>query len=195
VILSDREIRDAIKAGRIGIDPEPEAEQYTSSALDLRLGQNFFQWIPQCDMDAHETPGLERPVVINPTQILEPHILFRRCLRKLPTEPDGSFDLKPRAFVLAETQERIELPLGSKLAARVEGRSTLARCGLMVHLTAPTIHEGFAGIIVLEMCNFGEHPIKLVPGGRYCQLVFERLGTKPGMQPATKYQKQRTVRP
>jgi dCTP deaminase len=191
VILSDGEILEALRTRRIMIDPTPEPEQYTSSALDLRLGQNFFQWIPANELEAHEPAGLERPVVINPTQILEPQILFRRCLRKLSTEPDGSLNLKPRAFILAETLERIELPIGSRLAARVEGRSTLARCGLIVHLTAPTIHAGFTGIIVLEMCNFGEHPIKLVPGGRYCQLVFERLGKKPRKPPTTKYQKQR----
>lgn len=194
MILSDKEIRDEINLKRIKIDPLPAAEQYTSSALDLRLGKNFFEWIPVKELDSQEPGGLERPAVINPTQILEPHKLFHRCLRNVRIEDDGSFDLRPKSFVLAETLERVELPLGSKLAARVEGRSTLARCGLIVHLTAPTIHAGFAGTIVLEMYNFGEHPIKLVPGGRYCQLVFERLGRKPGMQPATKYQGQRGVR-
>lgn len=193
MILSDKEIRQAIKRGRIAVTPEPLPEQFTSSALDLRLGEKLFKWIPATELAAVSPPGLERPVLIDPSKISDPHLIFNTCTREVPYEADHSYVLKPKELVLGATMETISLPRGSKLAARVEGRSTLARCGLVVHLTAPVIHAGFKGVIVLEMYNFGEHPIKLVPGARYCQLVFEKLSQIPGAEPATKYQSQRGV--
>ena len=69
---------------------------------------------------------------------------------------------------------------GSKLAARVEGRSSLARLGLAVHLTAPTIHAGWDGQIALEMINFGPFTLQFVPNKtRRCQIIFERLQSDP----------------
>lgn len=194
MILSDKGINQALKKGLIKIEPFPGISQFTSSALDLRLGRQFFEWIPEKEIQVDDPPGLERPVIIDPSKITDPHLLFGRCLRQLPTQPDGSYTLGRHKFVLAATLETITLPSESKLAARVEGRSTLARCGLVVHLTAPVIHAGFTGIIVLELCNFGEHPIKLVPGHSYCQLVFEKVSGVPGIKPQTKYQSQKGVR-
>jgi hypothetical protein len=86
--------------------------------------------------------------------------LYRKYAKPLPRETDGSFKLSPHKFVLGITREYVELPRKSKIAARVEGRSTLARLGLVVHLTAPTIHSGFPGRIVLEMYNFGTYPLR-----------------------------------
>lgn len=194
MILSDTEIRRALRGGRISIAPQPEPDQFTSSALDLRLGRNFFKWIPDQEMQANQPPGVFRPVVIDPANISDPHMLFSSYLRRITsTEADGSYHLKSKEFILAETHETITLPRRSKLAARVEGRSTLARCGLIVHMTAPVIHAGFSGIIVLEICNFGEHTIKLTPGLRCYQLVFEMVSGKPSREPATRYQGQRGV--
>ncbi|MBZ0230531.1 MAG: dCTP deaminase, partial [Bauldia sp.] len=74
--------------------------------------------------------------------------------------------------------EYIDLKTDSRLAGRVEGKSSLARLGLGIHLTAPTIHSGFKGRIRLEMVNHGAMPIKLRAGMRICQLIFETtLGT------------------
>jgi dCTP deaminase len=79
---------------------------------------------------------------------------------------------------LAWTREYIELRTETRLAARVEGKSSLARLGLVVHMTAPTIHAGFEGRIRLEMMNYGAVPIRLWGGMRICQLIFETtLGT------------------
>jgi dCTP deaminase len=61
------------------------------------------------------------------------------------------------------------------LAARVEGKSSYARCGLLVHFTAPTIHAGYAGTITLELINFGPIPIALYPGAPICQLIIEQV--------------------
>lgn len=86
--------------------------------------------------------------------------------------------LASKKFVLGWTIERVELPVHAKLAARVEGKSSLARFGLGVHITAPTIHSGFALPIRLEIINHGYLPIRLRTGMRICQLIFElTLGT------------------
>lgn len=87
------------------------------------------------------------------------------------------------------------LPPQSRIAARVEGRSTLARLGLVVHLTAPVIHAGFSGIIALEMYHFGPHPLRLWPGKHpICQLIFERVGEEPEGGVRSVYQGQTGVR-
>jgi hypothetical protein len=102
----------------------------------------------------------------------------------MPLEPDGSFlfhpfEDKPR-HVLVMTRERVHLKLESKLAARVEGRSSLARIGLTVHLTAPTIHAGFNAPITLEMINYSPFTLKIIPNKTFlCQLIVERLETDP----------------
>lgn len=72
----------------------------------------------------------------------------------------------------------------------MEGKSTLARLGFVVHMTAPTIHCGFRGSIVLEIYNFGMYPIRLTPGMRVCQLIFERLGEVPLQGQESQYQGQ-----
>jgi len=97
----------------------------------------------------------------------------------LTPEPDGSIILRPRDFILAVTAERVNFPREHRLAARVEGRSSLARLGVGVHVTAPTIHSGFRGQIALEITNQGRLPVKLRPGQRACQLIVERLSDTP----------------
>jgi dCTP deaminase len=84
------------------------------------------------------------------------------------------FDIASKQFILAWTQEDIDLKNTSRIAARVEGKSSLARLGIGVHITAPTIHAGFRGKIQLEIYNHGPLPVKLVPGQRICQLILEQ---------------------
>src|SRR5713101_2113135 len=81
-------------------------------------------------------------------------------------------------FMLGYTREIIQLPHHSRIAARVEGKSSLARLGIGIHVTAPTIHAGFKGRIQLEICNHGTLKVKLTAGMRVCRLIFEQtLGT------------------
>jgi dCTP deaminase len=90
----------------------------------------------------------------------------------------SGYTFQPGSLLLAYTKERIKIPYTSKLAARVEGKSSLARLGIGVHITAPTIHSGFPGQVQLEMFNFGKHQIILDAGMKICQLIFETtLGT------------------
>ena len=79
------------------------------------------------------------------------------------------------------TKERVDLNLKGKVAARLEGKSGLARIGLGVHVTAPTIHAGFPGTIQLELVNHGPMPIKLRPGMAICQLIIETIKGTPSM--------------
>lgn len=95
------------------------------------------------------------------------------------------FVLKPGKLVLGKTLEKITLPLHSPdsnlphLAARIEGRSSYARCGLLVHFTAPTIHSGFSGTITLELLNLGPYFISLYPSAPICQLIVEEVHGRP----------------
>src|SRR5665213_2415693 len=87
--------------------------------------------------------------------------------------------LSPKSFILAWTKEKIKLPITSRLAARVEGKSSLARLGLGVHINAPTIHAGFPGQpIQLEIFNYSGMTFNIYPKMRICQLIVEQtLGT------------------
>lgn len=195
MILSDGEIRKAINTKEITIDPVPQEEQYTTSALDLYLGEGLFEYKTLEELAAEEPAGAERELVVNPVGINLKAFLDKYS-KPLPQAADGSYLLPPLKFVLGITREYVDFPTRSKIAARVEGRSTLARLGLLVHLTAPTIHAGFSGRIVLEMYNLGNFPLRLIPGKlAVCQLIFERLGRIPrGAKAKTRYIGQKTVR-
>jgi dCTP deaminase len=178
VILSDSEIRKAIKERKIIVEPTPDEEQIQTSALDLRLGQEIRIFKSTQELEESEPSGVLRPVIIDSFKIdiLE---YIDKYTKLVQLNADGSFTLVPHQFILGITHEFISLPREAKIAARVEGRSTLARLGLQIHMTAPTIHSGFNGRIALEIYNYGPHPIALHPLKlRICQLVFERLGTK-----------------
>src|SRR5207244_1399540 len=139
-----------------------------TSALDLTLGDGEFKrWKSPSD------PGIS--VTVDPSQPGFFRDLAEQFLEEVTREQDGSVIIQPRELVLALTRERVELPEKSRLAARVEGRSSLARLGLGVHVTAPTIHSGFKGKITLEITNHGPFPIKLRPGLHVCQLIFEQV--------------------
>lgn len=187
MILSDGEIQDAIQKGEIIIDPVPTLGQYTTTALDLFLGDELKRFKTPEELLAEEPTGVERPLFVKLARV-DFNALMRQYSLPCPKESDGSFILEPRKLFLGVTREYIELPLKSKIAARVEGRSTLARLGLVVHLTAPTIHTGFRGRIVLEMYNLGPYKLILEPGKlAVCQLIFERVGRDPLEDVRTKF--------
>jgi dCTP deaminase len=101
---------------------------------------------------------------------------------------ENGYDLLPGAFLLGWTVEKLQLPPQSRLAARVEGKSSLARLGLGVHVTAPTIHAGFGykpgssavgQPLQLEIWNIGPLTIRLTKGMAICQLIFEEVHGTP----------------
>lgn len=177
MILSRAEIRHAIESRSIIVEPAPESEQYSTTSLDLRLGEGFHSWDKE-QMAELTQAGIDYS--LDASRLGRFSYLGRRFLVPLETDNEGCYIIRPGEFVLGITHEWIELPLEAGIAARVEGRSTLARMGLVVHLTAPTIHAGWEGRITLEMVNLGGWPIKLRPRElRICQLVFERVGEFP----------------
>ena len=190
MILSRDEIRLAIDRGEIHIDPVPGERQYSSSALDLYLGTRFQCWDRS---RIGQIPSMGLSNVLDPSKITQFHALSSQYLVEAPTDSQGCLQINPWEFVLGITRERVELPRESQIAARVEGRSTLARVGLMIHLTAPTIHLGWSGHIALEILNVGPWPLTLRPEElSICQLVFERVGLPGNEGRASQFQDQTT---
>ncbi len=94
---------------------------------------------------------------------------------EIQIDPEKGYILEGKSLILAWTRERVQLHEHGRVAGRVEGKSSLARLGLAVHVTAPTIHCGFkAPSIQLEIINHGPLPIRLKAGMRICQLIFEQ---------------------
>jgi dCTP deaminase len=170
VILTDREIKLAIEKQLIVIDPRPEASAYSSTAVDLTLDPNLTEF-------KDDVGGIE--TTIDPShREFQSERTLALISEKRVIDPNDGFPLKHNRLVLAWTREYVNLVSHNRVAARVEGKSSLARLGLGVHVTAPTIHAGFDGHIRLELVNHGKLPIRLRTGMRICQLIFETtLGT------------------
>ncbi len=155
MILTDREIQIALNNRHIIIEPSPKVEAYSSTSVDLTLDPHITLFRDDLRDSPIET-------VIDPSH---PSFVAERILAQITQsetiDKKNGFLLQPRKLILGWTIERVELPIQSKLAARVEGKSSLARLGLGVHITAPTIHSGFANPIRLEIINHGEVPIRL----------------------------------
>ena len=169
MILTDREIRIGIEGGSIIIDPKPLSSAYSSTSVDLTLDPVF-------SIFKDQNQGLD--IAIDPGKPeFNPEHLLGQLAEQITAGSDG-YRLKPHTLVLASTAEYVDLRKSFRLAARVEGKSSLARIGLGVHVTAPTVHAGFDGRIRLEIVNHGKHPIILRGGMKICQLIFEQtLGT------------------
>jgi dCTP deaminase len=188
MILSKDEIRRAIDQGTIRVKPPPQDFQYSNTSLDLRLGRGFHRW-DRNKMDALTESGMDNTV--DPSRMSTFSALSTQFMIPAEVDAEGCHIIRPREFVLGITHEWVELPLESAIAARVEGRSSLARMGLAVHLTAPTIQAGWSGKITLEMINLGIWPIKLSPYElRACQLIFERVGESSSDDSPTQFQGQ-----
>jgi dCTP deaminase len=168
MILTDREIQRFLREGLISIEPNPPLDAYDSTAVDLTLD-------PLIRVFRTTVPGL----IIDPSA---PGYKATELIRSA-TDPlditEHGWDLPRGMLVLAWTKERVELNYKGKVAARVEGKSGLARIGLGVHVTAPTIHAGFPGTIQLELVNHGPLPIKLRRGMAICQLIVETIKGTP----------------
>ena len=168
MILTDREIKIAVERDLITIVPPPDPNTaFSSTAVDLTLDPNIIVF-------NKTVAGVD--VVVDPSKNNASEIIGEITHRE--TIPSGGYLFDPKILMLGWTKEFVRLDIGTRIAARVEGKSSLARLGLAVHVTAPTIHAGFEGQIQLELVNHGNVPIRLKPGMRICQLIFETtLGT------------------
>ncbi len=175
MILSNLEIQNALDEGRLVIDPEPLPRSpehgkycpYDTTAVDLRLHNEIV--IPESGTFAYD--------LTEPGSISD-HI--RKNSRKLTLTNEQPYKLEMGKFILARTHERIELPsyiIEGKpcLAARIEGKSSRARCGVLVHFTAPTVHTGWSGPLTLEMINLGPTTFLLIPNMPIAQLIVEQV--------------------
>ena len=156
MLLSDRDIRSEIDNGRVVLDPWDPA-MIQPSSIDVRLDK-FFRLF-----DNHKYP------YIDPAQD-QPDLT-----RLVEVDPSEGFVLHPGEFVLASTLETVTLP--DDLAARVEGKSSLGRLGLLTHATAGFVDPGFSGHVTLELSNVATLPIMLWPGMKIGQLAFFRLSS------------------
>ncbi|MGL6298393.1 MAG: dCTP deaminase [Methanobacteriaceae archaeon] len=164
-ILSDVDIKKYLKEGKIIIDPiEDEDKQIQPSSVDLRIGTEFksFKIVRKPFIDPKDQVDMD-------SYMDSEHI------------GDGdAFIIHPGEFALATTNEVVKLP--NDLVARVEGRSSMGRLGITMHVTAGFIDPGFHGKITLEISNIGKMPVALYPGQRVCQIVFETM-TSPSEVP------------
>ena len=153
-VLSDGTIRRLVAEGHVLIDPWDEAMVQPAS-VDLRLGTSFrvFHNHRITAIDLAEPPR-------NLTELVE-------------VEDDESFVIHPGEFVLGRTQEHVELP--DDIVARIEGKSSLGRLGLIVHATAGFVDPGVKGTLTLEITNLTRVPIILWPGKPIAQLSFMAL--------------------
>jgi dCTP deaminase len=175
MLLSDRDILAGIDDGRIGLEPwEPGMVQ--PSSVDVRLDREFRLF------DNHRYAFIDPAVdQVDLTRLVE-------------VAADEPFILHPGEFVLASTYEVITL--GDSVAARLEGKSSLGRLGLVTHATAGFIDPGFCGHVTLELSNVATLPIKLWPGmkiGQFCFFALSSPAAHPyGSGPyANRYQGQR----
>ncbi len=156
MLLSDRDIRAEIDAERVRLDPFDD-EMIQPASVDVRIDR-FFRLF-----DNHKyamiDPAIEQPDLT----------------REVTVGPEEPYMLHPGEFVLASTFERITLP--DDVAARLEGKSSLGRLGLLTHSTAGFIDPGFEGHITLELSNMATLPVALWPGMKIGQLCFFRLSS------------------
>jgi dCTP deaminase len=177
MILSNLELQKAMAEGRLVIDPTPQPLRptegqncpYDTHSVNLRLGHELS--IP-----------LSGPYSFDLMQGGSLSEFLSRNSEKQTIPPDG-YPLKRLQFVLGITLESIRLPVdhpvnhttGTCLAARIEGRSSIARCGILVHFTAPTVHPGFEGTLTLEIINLGPTSFTLRPEMPIAQLIVEEV--------------------
>jgi dCTP deaminase len=153
-VLSDGTIRRLVDEGRIRIEPwDPKMVQPAS--VDLRLGNSFRVF------HNHRTAAID---LREPPTNLTEHV---------SVEPDQPFVIHPGEFVLGVTVERVAIP--DDVVARIEGKSSLGRLGLIVHATAGFVDPGFEGTLTLEITNLTRVPIKLYPDLPIAQLSFMAL--------------------
>jgi dCTP deaminase len=175
MLLSDRDIRVELTSGRVALDPL-DLGMIQPSSIDVRLDRYFRLF------DNHKYP------------FIDPREDQSELTRLVEVRDGEPFILHPGEFVLGSTYELVTLP--DDIAARLEGKSSLGRLGLLTHSTAGFVDPGFSGHVTLELSNVATLPIKLWPGMKIGQLCFMRL-TSPAEKPygsseySSRYQGQR----
>ena len=179
MVLSDKDLQEEIKKGELSFQPSIREDQIAPSAIDLHLGNQFTSFntiLPGITIDTNAMAGGVED-------------LIDRLGETSNLTEQQSFTICPGDLVLAYTKEAIRLP--NYLAARIEGRSSLARLGISIHQTAPTIHATFDGQLRLEISHNGPYKCSLRPGERICQIIIERLSSPANTSLKSSFQQQR----
>ena len=160
MVLSDVDIKRYIERGKIKISPDLPPEQFGSCSVDFRLGYEFnvFEHSRHPYIDLKERKGIEG------------------LMQSVVVAAGDPFILQPREFVLAITEECLELD--DDVLGRLEGRSSLGRIGIIVHGTAGLFDPGWSGKATLELSNLSRMPVALYPGMRICSFTFEQLSSR-----------------
>jgi dCTP deaminase len=179
VIFSDRTIKEAIAAERIEINPYRE-DYVQPSSVDLRVDR-FFR-VFENHKYPHIDPRSDQP----------------ELTKEIEVDPEGSFILHPGEFVLGATFERVRL--ANDIVARLEGKSSLGRLGLLIHSTAGFVDPGFNGYLTLELANVANLPIAIYPEMKIGQISFYQMSTEAehpygSGEAGSKYQGQRGPTP
>ncbi|UXD87932.1 dCTP deaminase [Thalassolituus hydrocarboniclasticus] len=171
--LSDGDIEQRIADGSIVIDPQPASDAIAGISVDLRLDHRFRVFnnnsVTHLDLSGDRIQ-LERDI-------------NRIMSKEIEIEADDALFIHPGELVLGATLESVSVP--EDLVGWLDGRSSLARLGLMVHVTAGRIDPGWQGQIVLEFYNNGKLPLALRPGMVICAMSFEMLSS-PALRPYNK---------
>jgi len=173
--LADGDIERWLEQGRIGIEPHPAPGKITGVSVDLHLGSRFRVF------NDHAAPYID---LSGPREEVD-QAINRIMSKEIRIADDASFFIHPGELALAATAETITVP--DDLVGWLDGRSSLARLGLMVHVTAHRIDPGWHGAIVLECYNSGKLPLALRPGMAICAISFELL-TSPAIRPYSQRQ-------
>jgi dCTP deaminase len=168
--LSDSDIEAALASGYLSITPTPDVSKIKGISVDLRLGHQFRVFTD------HNTGFID---LSGQKKDLE-KTMNRIMGSEINLSEDEVFYLHPGELALASTLESVTIP--DDLVGWLDGRSSLARLGLMVHVTAHRIDPGWSGQIVLEMHNMGKLPLGLRPGMDICAINFETM-TSPAARP------------
>jgi len=181
MILCNLEIQAALDSQRLFLTPEPAPRRpvqdeycpYDTHSVDLKLATELI--VP--DEGAYNYDLMQKGSIAK---------FIAKNSRTI--QLNSPFPLPKNQFVLGITREYVHLPILPEretcLAARVEGKSSRARCGILVHFTAPTIHPGFEGNITLEIINLGPVPFVLHADMPICQLIIEEVRGIPFLKPS-----------
>lgn len=173
MILSDRELRLEIEDRNIIFDPPIEDTQVGDASIDLRLGPTL------------RIPQLDESIVIRPRNRKGRDLYGEQH----PIEP-GGYNLEPKQFVLGHSLETVTLP--DYLVGRLEGKSGLARFGLIIHATSAHIDPGFSGVIVFEICNLGPNTLVLEKGMPVGHIIFYKMSLPPRKSYSGEWAQQQT---
>jgi dCTP deaminase len=173
--LCDRDIEAYLDSGKLKITPQPALSCINGATVDIRLGNQFRTF------KEHTTPYID---LSGPKEEVSA-VLERVMSKEITLTKDDAFYLHPGELALAVTLESVTIP--DNLVGWLDGRSSLARLGLMVHVTAHRIDPGWHGQIVLEFYNSGKIPVALKPGMTIGALSFETL-SGPAARPYNRRQ-------